>query len=579
MSSPDAPDALQELTEEFWAWRSRQAPRTRDDITRLARPPGWLPAWSAGDVGRVREQLAGFERRLAALPIAPPAGRPPQTDGPTRGEAVARYVDARLLASALARVRFELDAVASWRRDAWFYLDQTIGTVFDALLTPPPFGEARVDELLGLLQSFGATLAAARENLAGCLADELARSALVVAPSAGRDLTEALDALAAHLGSPAGDAVGLAAVPAAAELDAFAAWLASESAVAQPLGAPGRAVLERYLYDVALVPRTPEELLDAGRRELERAVDFELFEQHRSPDASWPPLPASAQAQCEAERAAELTVRSFYEQHGLLTQPAHLRHYLNLPRPPWLTPLAWLGVTDDLTGPGRLDEDGISYVPPPAPDLPYFYRANAADPRAGIVHEGAHYQQLVLAWAHPRSARRHFYDSCPNEGIAFYNEEMLLQAGLFDEAPVTRRVIYSFLRLRALRVEVDLRLAQGEWSIAQGAEALASLVPMDRATAEQEAAFFAATPFQGSSYLTGKLELLGLLADARLARGDGFELRAFHDWVWRNGNVPFCLQRLELLGDASQLARVDTLRAGLGLDAPLVAPLAPLVAP
>ena len=254
-----------------------------------------------------------------------------------------------------------------------------------------------------------------------------------------------------------------------------------------------------------------------------------------------------------------------------MSQPATLRHYLNAPRPPYLEPVRWLGVSDDLTGPDRLDQDGVSYVPPPSPELPYFYRANAADPRVGVVHEGAHYQQLVLAWAHPRPARRHFYDSCPNEGIAFYNEEMLTQAGLFDDAPVTRRIIYNFMRLRALRVEVDVRLAVGELSIDGAGAILEQRVPMDRETARAEAAFFAATPAQGLSYTVGKLQLMRLLADVRATQGASFSLREFHDWVWRNGNVPFALLRYERLGDRSELDRTDELRAryaGAGLNGP-----------
>jgi glycosyltransferase involved in cell wall biosynthesis len=53
--------------------------------------------------------------------------------------------------------------------------------------------------------------------------------------------------------------------------------------------------------------------------------------------------------------------------------------------PAYLAPIKWLGVTDDLTGPSRVDEDGYSYVPEPHNKLPYFYAANARDARAGIV--------------------------------------------------------------------------------------------------------------------------------------------------------------------------------------------------
>ena len=99
---------------------------------------------------------------------------------------------------------------------------------------------------------------------------------------------------------------------------------------------------------------------------------------------------------------------------------------------------------------------------------------NAKDPRTGIVHEGVpgHYFQLALSWAHPDPIRRHYYDSGANEGIGFYTEEMLLEAGLFDNSPRSREMIYNMVRLRALRVEVDVKLALGEFTIAQAADYL-----------------------------------------------------------------------------------------------------------
>jgi uncharacterized protein (DUF885 family) len=104
------------------------------------------------------------------------------------------------------------------------------------------------------------------------------------------------------------------------------------------------------------------------------------------------------------------------------------------------------------------------------------------------------------------------------------------------------------MRLRALRVEVDVRLALGEITLDQAAEYLWTTVPMDAETAREEAASFAATPGQAISYQVGKVQILRLLADARRQKGEAFDLRAFHDYVWKNGNVPLALQRWELLG-------------------------------
>ena len=125
---------------------------------------------------------------------------------------------------------------------------------------------------------------------------------------------------------------------------------------------------------------------------------------------------------------------------------------------------------------------------------------------------------------------------------------MALQAGLFDDSPRSREIIYSFMRLRALRVVADVKLALGQFSIQQAAEYLQKTVPMDAATARAEAAFFASSPGQAISYQIGKLQILEMLADARRLQGDKFNLKSFHDFVWTKGNVPIALQRWEYLG-------------------------------
>jgi uncharacterized protein (DUF885 family) len=165
-----------------------------------------------------------------------------------------------------------------------------------------------------------------------------------------------------------------------------------------------------------------------------------------------------------------------------------------------------------------------------------------------IVHEGMHYYQLARSWAQENSIRRHYYDSGANEGIGYYAEEMALQARLFDDSPRSREIIYSFMRLRALRIVADVKLALGQFTIQQAAEYLQKTVPMDAATARAEAAFFASSPGQAISYQIGKLQILEMLADARRLQGDKFNLKSFHDFVWTNGNVPIALQRWEYLG-------------------------------
>jgi hypothetical protein len=542
------------LGAEYWRWRARQQPRSHDDIPRITRPAGWTPQWSAADVASYREEIAGFEERLAGLP-------------PTEDRS--ELVDRRLLASAFARVRWEMDVLRMWQTQPRFYVDQTLGVVFDLLTVPDP-GEGRLREVVAALEATTRILADGRANLEGHAVGPFAELAISELASVG----EQLPAMAAGLlelpaAAAVADQMEAAARTATEELVAYREWLRERLPEMEARRPIGTEVFQWFLAEVALMPFTPEEILQIGRLELDRAVALETLERNRQVHGREPSdgLPArDADEQSKAEAEAELQVRRFYVEQGLLSQPESLRHYTNRPLPDYLAAIRWLGVTDDLTGPERLNEDGVSYVPTFTGEVPYFYAANLQDPRAGIVHEGAHYQQLALSWRHPNPLRRHYYDSGANEGIAFYNEELMLAAGLFEDAPRSRRIMYNFMRLRALRVEVDVRLATGDLDIAGAAEYLEHVVPMDADTAHEEAAFFAAYPGQALTYQIGKTQILRLFADSVRGKGDDFDLQAFHDRLWLEGNVPLALQRWELLGDDTDLRRVEQLRTHLAAE-------------
>jgi len=345
-----------------------------------------------------------------------------------------------------------------------------------------------------------------------------------------------------------------------AALESYRDWLTQRLSSMSPESAVGRDAYIFFLKNVALLPYTPEQLLRMGREEWARSVAFQTYEEHRNIGQPQLALFKDQAEQIAREEKDELAVRQYLEAKEILTVPSWVQHYRFLPLPGYLEPLSGVGENDDFTGPGRLNDNGIRYIPAPSPNLGYFALATAKDPRGEIVHEGVpgHYFQLVLSWANPDLIRRHYYDSGANEGIGFYAEEMMLEAGLFDDSPRTREIIYNFMRLRALRVEVDVKLALGEFTIDRAAEYLKTTVPMDATTAHAEAAFFASAPGQAISYQTGKLQILQFLADARSQQGEKFQLRAFHDFLWQNGNVPIVLQRWERLGLKDD---VDALRS------------------
>jgi hypothetical protein len=543
----DTTTPLQRLSARFWRWRVLQQPVNHDDIPRIDRPVLWDPDLSLSAIAATRDSVARFQQLWSQLDTA--------------RFTVSQQVDYRLVGSAIARVAWELDGTREWQRNPRFYLQQSLGAVYAELLIPPPFTATRSQVIVRRLERIPTTLRHAQTNLTDPLAPfaELAISEL-------RDIVTSLrvvdSSLAPLLTGVDRKRFTRAMTQASATLVQYREWLRTRLPTMARDVAVGRDRYQRFLNDVALVPYTPDELVRMARQEWDRAVAFETFEANRNRDL--PPLAMvrSQQEQIAKEAADEQAVRQFLERRGILSVPAWMRHYVNLPLPRYVEALRFLGVTDDLTSENRLTENGVSYIPVPSPSLGYFYASIARDPRPIIVHEGTpgHYFQLALSSAHPNPIRRRYYDSGPNEGIGFYAEEMMLQAGLFDDRPRVREIIYNFMRLRALRVEVDVKLATGQFTIAQAASYLARTVPMDSATALEEAASFASGPGQAITYQIGKNQIVEMLSAARLRDGARFDLKAFHDYVWLNGNVPFSLQRWELLGDRQW---IDALTGGV----------------
>jgi len=528
-------DELDDLSQKFWTWRATEQPVTGDDIPRIERPDGWLPEWSPQKVAAYRRQLNQFEGAWRKID----ATRWP----------VARQVDYRLVGSAMARVRWELDLNRSWQRDPQFYLEQTLGAYMSLLLPPPPFDAARTKQIVATLSSVPQTLEDGKKNLSRSAAP-LARLALDQLKDVRVHVGKSVAELQPKLDPDGSRTIAAAAERAIVALEAYRDWLTQRLPAMSAKTAVGRVAYLFFLRNVALLPYTPEQLLAMGKQEWARSVASQSYEEHRNADLPLLPLFRDQAKQSAREQEDELGVRGFLEKRNILTVPSKLPHYLFLPTPSYLAPVADFGEADDFTGPSRRKENSTRYVDPPSDRLGYFARTMATDPRAILVHEGipGHYFQLALSWAHPDPIRRHYYDSGANEGLGFYAEEMMLHAGFFDDSPRTREVIWNFMRLRALRVEVDVKLALGEFTIEQGAEYLRQTVPMDAETARGEASFFAASPGQGISYEIGKLQIFEFLADAKRQKGDGFKLREFHDFLWLNGNVPIALQRREYLG-------------------------------
>jgi uncharacterized protein (DUF885 family) len=532
--------SLDKLTDDFWAWRAKYAPFTGDDVNRIERPGGTRD-WSRASIDSQRKDLADFEARWKKLNAS--------------AWPIAQQVDYGLIGSALSRVRWELDINPRWKRDPTFYIAQTLTPIVEALTVPGPYDAAHSREILTRIGNIPSILQQGVENL-----DKPPEPFATVAIQALENIRPRLRQMATALLKSTTlkeEELNSAVDRAANALEHFREKLKEVLPSLSNETGLGRDAYVFFLKNVALMPYSPEELLAMGRQEWNRAVAFEAFEKNRNKNV--PPLKIADNIDDWIKDAAakELQVRKFLEERSILTVPNWVQHYTLRPMPEFLRALQGFGEMDDFTSPSRLKENCIRYVTEPSGKLGYFWQATAEDPRPITVHEGipGHYFQLCLSWKHEDPIRRHYYDSGANEGVGFYAEEMMLQAGLFDDSPHTREIIYNFVRLRALRVEVDVKLALGEFTLDQAAKYLQEKVPMDEQTVRQEAIAFSTGPGQAITYQIGKLQILKFLSDARMQEGERFNLRSFHDFVWKNGNVPIALQKWEFLGDASSIPK------------------------
>ena len=538
-----APDSDEKLASDFWGWRARTGQYTNYDVTRMERPDGVMREWSAASIERQRRDLANFEERWKKLV--------------DRSAPVWKQVDHRLLGSGLARVRWELDVLDRWQRDPNFYIEQTLTPVGEALTVPGPYSAEQSREILARLNNIPAILDQAEQNLSsppGPYAQMAIESLAGIRPK----LEIMATTLAPFTTVPAAT-WHASAEAAATSLEQYRVWLEKILPSLSGQAAIGREKYVWFLRNVALMPYEPEQLVLWAEQEWHRAVAFEGLEQSRN--RSKPPLAMAATTEEFVARneKAELAVREFLERRGIRTLPAWLQHFTLRPVPPYLAALGDFLEIDDFTSPSRLDQNGIRYVAPPSPTAGYFWVADAKDPRIQIVHEGTvgHYGQLSASWKNPDAIRRHYYDSGANEGIGFYAEEMMLQSGLYDDSPHTREIVYNQMRLRALRVISDVKLALGTFKPDEAVNFMEHNVPMSQEDARTEVVEMGETPGQKISYQIGKLQIMQMLSEERTKQGAQFSLRDFHDYVWQNGNVPIALQRWELLVTDNEVHNLD----------------------
>ena len=196
---------------------------------------------------------------------------------------------------------------------------------------------------------------------------------------------------------------------------------------------------------------------------------------------------------------------------------------------------------------------GIFYMPVPNPR-----RVSTVSLAALLAHEGMpghHFEIGIKLENKVPEFRRRLGVNAYGEGWGLYAESLGHELGLYDN-PIDLLGRYSMELFRAGRLVVDTGLHAKGWPRVKAIRYLVDECGSTEGGATGEVLRYMVWPGQALGYKIGELTILDLRAKAQKRLGARFDIRAFHDVVLAEGNLPLSMlrQRVEGWIDA-QLAK------------------------
>ena len=342
-----------------------------------------------------------------------------------------------------------------------------------------------------------------------------------------------LDEIEARSGESASDELKSAIRAAKAATDDLIAWLESEADSKTGPSGIGKDNYTWYQQNVHLVPLSWEDEVRLLERELARAWSSLKLEEQRNRDL--PPMVAAStpdEYDALANEAVE-RIMNFLEEKEIVTvadymEPALLEHRGAFV-PEETRNFFWITAHYD-----------------PAPLFTHFYHWFELARMDSEPHESPVRQGALLY---------NIFDS-RNEGTATGVEEMFMHAGLYDDRPRSRELVWILLAQRAARGLGSLYAHANEMTMEEAGSVHMDWTPRGWMKTEKELLIFEQhlylrQPGYGTSYVTGKYLLERTLADYAKQveeRGEEFRLRDFFDRLNAIDSIPISLGRWEMTG-------------------------------
>ncbi|HEU5468082.1 MAG TPA: DUF885 family protein [Steroidobacteraceae bacterium] len=515
VAAAPAPAGYDALVKLFEDWRGFERPPTKDGA----------PDYTAATFARRHAELAEYRKRLEAID--------------TRQWPVEAQVDARLVGAEMNGFDFYVRVLRPWERDPAFY--QTVwdeqsdtpaheGTEHHAIIDLwkfefplSPEAEARLAQALAVIPPLNEQ---ARGNLTGN-----ARDLWVTGAGTIRKQVDSLDALAkktAGSGAALQDAIRAA----RAATVALVGWLDAQAPSKTGPSGVGKENYTWSLQKVHLLPMTWDEEVMLLKRELARTHAALKLEEERN--RGLPELPVIQTPEEYQRRGNEAVTRylEFLGRKKLYPMRANMEPALR----------------------ERLGE----YVPIETRN--FFAIATHYEPLTLYTHF-YHWWDLARMRdePHPSPIRRgpllyNIWDSRA-EGMATAMEELMLNAGLFDDEPRAREIVWIMLAQRAARGLASLYAHANMFDLQEAKAFQVEWTPrgwmrpdLDLLGFEQQ--LYLRQPGYGTSYVTGKHLLDDLIRVRAHQLGNEFRMQRFFDEVNGAGMIPVPMIRWQLTGEA-----------------------------
>lgn len=516
----------------FAEWRAfEEPPRLAGDI------PDYTPATNA----RRLTELRALQARLQAID---------QT-----GWSIPQRVDHHLVRAEMNGLEYHLRVLQPFARDPAYYASLVTAEsdtpakegplihgaikLYDYPIWPRtrldevrPLSPAQSADLAAKLRTIPPLLDAARRNLASANARDL----WVGGVRAFEEQSGALQLLASRAG--ADTALASAATEAQVATDRFAEWLRAETPNKTGPSGIGKDEYTWYLRNVLLAPLSWEEEVTILRRELMRAHASLRLEENRN--RRLPPLAVADTPEAYAALQAEAI-------------PRYLR---------------WMADNRILTMEPWMERALRERTAPFAPEATrnFFMQATQRDPIPLWTHLYHWWDNMRIRMApHANPIRRNalLYNVWMSraEGMATAMEEWMMHAGLYDQSPRSREVVWIMLITRAARGLGNLYAHANDLTMAQAADIHVNWTPRGWMRRDPLLGFeqhlYLRQPGYGASYITGGRLMEEIIAERARQLGTDFTLQRVMDEINQAGMIPPALIYWELTGDDRMVRELE----------------------